>query len=121
MPAFAPLSQSIEDELAEAGAGAEHQSSRDEYRKQIENDKEMSRYMIDDHDATDRDTQDWAEAEDRVRKMQDDPSKSYSNTFSVRTARASAKAADDEAKRALKRKDSGSKSSTKRKLSRAAK
>ena len=93
-----------------------------EYRNALEHDKEMSQYIIDSEGANAPSAADWSEAEDRVRRMQEDAGgKAFSSTFSIRTGRASAAAAQAEAKRAQKRKDSGSKPASRRKLSRAAK
>ena len=112
-----PVAQSIDEELAEAG----EEASR-EYRNALEHDKEMSQYIIDSEGANAPSAADWSEAEDRVRRMQEDAGgKAFSSTFSIRTGRASAAAAEAEAKRAQKRKDSGSKPAPRRKLSRAAK
>lgn len=88
-PGFAPLEQSVEDELADAGqeALAEEAAAREQMRADLANDKEMARYLMPEDDQVA-----WDEAEARVRKMQSDPSRPLSSTFSLRTSRPEAEA-----------------------------
>ena len=91
-PALQPLAENLEDELAEAGRAAvarnddddEVAAARRALAEDLANDAEMSQYVMDDEDA-----EQFAEAEERVRKMQADQSgRPFSSTFSVRTKRA---------------------------------
>lgn len=112
-PTLTPVAQSIDDELAEAGKEAleEQQAAQAQMRADLAKDAEMSRYLLPEEGATD-----WSEAEARVRKMQSDPSRPISSTFSVRTQRA-----EPEEPRAPKRKEgTGSRPSKKPKTKRTA-
>ncbi|PKI85266.1 N-acetyltransferase 10 [Malassezia vespertilionis] len=77
--ALAPLQETLEEELAAAGSNAlaEEKKRQELIRQDIEKDAELSRYMI-------PGAENWDEAEARVRKMQENPSKAFSNTFSIR-------------------------------------
>lgn len=94
-----PVLQELDEELAQAGrdALAEQDAAQKQMRADLAQDAEMQRYLLPDDDPAD-----WAEAEARVRKMHDDPSRTLSTTFSVRTPRA-----PDADARAPKRKDAG--------------
>lgn len=83
LPAFTPLEESVENELAEAGAAAlaEQAAAREAMREQIANDKEMAKYLLPEE------APDWEEAEERVRKMQQNTSRPLSSTVSIRTER----------------------------------
>ncbi|KAL4399453.1 N-acetyltransferase 10 [Malassezia pachydermatis] len=93
--AFAPLTENLEEELAEAGrqalqrdaansdADEELEAGRRALTEDLLNDKEMSKYAIQEDDEAV-----WQEAEARVRKMKDDTTgRSFSSTFSIRAKR----------------------------------
>ncbi|KAI3614609.1 hypothetical protein CBS9595_003880 [Malassezia furfur] len=102
-----PVLQELDEELAEAGrdALAEQDAAQKQMRADLAQDAEMQRYLLPDDDPAD-----WAEAEARVRKMHEDPSRTLSTTFSVRAPRA-----PDAEARAPKRKDADARGAPRRK------
>ncbi|WFC97046.1 N-acetyltransferase 10 [Malassezia brasiliensis] len=102
-----PVLQELDAELAEAGrdALAEQDAAQKQMRADLAQDAEMQRYLLPDDNPAD-----WAEAEARVRKMHEDPSRALSTTFSVRTPRA-----PDADTRAPKRKDADTRGAPRRK------